>query len=314
MNKIFWFLGPIALSSVALAALDIDVIYGPDGRKDVYQVTNTMHKKLAASTAGMIAAGILDVRSIPGHGKFVPEALGTLKEFMNVCSTEAFADQFLAPSCSGFLIGPDTLVTAGHCYNAKVTPEQACQRNYWVFGYEMTSAKSNPTQKIPFANIYTCKEVIGSRWDKYNDFAVIKLDRPVIGRAPLRFRTSGKASNSAELVVIGHPSALPTKVASGGKIIDNSNPVIMVTSLDTFQGNSGSAVFDARSGLVEGILIQGKTDYVPSNPQDDQSCQVVNKCDANGKNCIFQSENEPTGENVYRITNISESLVKYLRP
>ena len=315
MKKFSWLLVHAILISQARASEnEVKVVYGQDGRKDVYQTNNSLHKALAASTAGMISAGALDVQSTPGFGQIRKEALGTLARFENVCSTEAFSKQFLAPACTGFLVGPDTLVTAGHCYNIKVTPQEACERNYWVFGYEMTSARSNPTKNIPFSNIYTCKQVLGSVFNAQADFTVIKLDRPVVGRQPLPFRKSGKVSDQVELVVIGHPSGLPTKITTGGKITDNSSPTTFLTNLDTFHGNSGSPVFDARTGQIEGILTQGKTDYVPSNPADENSCVVVNKCDDNAKNCLFESESDPKGETVYRITNIAGPLVKVLSP
>ncbi len=63
------------------------------------------------------------------------------------------------------------------------------------------------------------------------------------------------------LVVIGRPSGLPTKVADGAQV-RSVNDVFLVANLDTYGGNSGSAVFNAVTGVVEGILVRGDTDYV----------------------------------------------------
>src|SRR5262249_26083654 len=72
--------------------------------------------------------------------------------------------------------------------------------------------------------------------------------------------------------VLGHPSGLPLKLArqdSKSRVIVPSDPTAttFVALLDTFGGNSGSPVF--RSGPetdphfeVEGILIEGRADYV----------------------------------------------------
>jgi V8-like Glu-specific endopeptidase len=202
-------------------------------------------------------------------------------------------------------------VTAGHCYNGQESsPAEACSNYSWVFGYEMTSESSDPTKKIPSQNVYRCKQVISSELNETLDFTVVKLDRPVVGREPLKFRTTGKIPSSTSLVVIGHPSGLPTKISDGGKVTRNTETTRFSTNLDTFQGNSGSAVFDTKTGSIEGILIQGKSDYTRSNPLDPKSCIVVNKCDENGNNCSAGVQSGPIqfGEVVFRIGSINSQL------
>ena len=58
---------------------------------------------------------------------------------------------------------------------------------------------------------------------------------------------------------------------------DPSPDGYFVANLDTYGGNSGSAVFNATSGKVEGILVRGENDYVWRG-----SCRVSNKCPADG--------------------------------
>jgi hypothetical protein len=302
----------LAVSVLALTSLQVhagmDVIYGKDNRQDVYQVKNALFKKLAASTAGMVSLSQFSKSSKPGF--FDLQDLTTLERGQNVCPSESFSQQPLGAMCSGFLVGPDTLVTAGHCYKTFSTPEDVCKRFGWVFEYDMKSSSSDPTKSIPLDNVYLCKKIVIAELSESNDFAIIKLDRKVVGRKPLKFRTSGKVSDSAELVVIGHPSGLPTKISDGGKVTRNTNPTNFSTTLDTFQGNSGSAVFDAKTGMIEGILIQGKTDYVPSKPEDKSSCVVVNKCDDLGNSCTGGPEygGVSWGEVVFRIPNIASHI------
>ena len=290
------------------AYAEIKVIYGKDNRQDIYEVRNSLHKKLAKSTAGMINIGHFTKSSKENY--FDLKATTTLERGSNVCASEAFSDQHTAPSCTGFLVGPDTIVTAGHCYKSFSTPENVCKSFAWVFDYEMKSRSHDPNKNIPIQNVYICKKIVAAELTDTLDYAVIKLDRPVVGREPLKFRTSGKISSSASLVVIGHPTGLPTKVSPGGKITRNSENTRFSTTLDTFHGNSGSAVFDASTGLVEGILIQGKNDYVPSKKDDPKSCMVVNKCDDNGGNCLGGEEAGPVkwGEVVLRITTFTSKI------
>lgn len=294
----------LLLGSPAVLAAP-EVVYGEDNRKDVFETSNALHLKLAKSTASMISRSFLTKAA---NGSYKLNFARPLGERLNLCSTESYADQTAAASCSGFLVGPDTLVTAGHCYvNISESPEEICKNFAWVFDYSLNSASENPAENISSKNVYSCKKVIKAQQDKFLDFTVIKLDRKVTEREPLKFRTSGKVSDSTSLVVIGNPSGIPTKIAPGGKVVYNKELTRFSTNLDTFQGNSGSAVFDSQSGLLEGILIMGKTDYVQSNPADMSSCLVVNRCQENGQNCT-QEDGGISGEIVLRITTVSSAI------
>jgi V8-like Glu-specific endopeptidase len=309
MKKIFSLLvlGTMTMNAQA----GIDVVYGKDTRQDVYATKNALHVKLATSTAGMFHVSQFAVTA--NKNAFNITGAETLARSMNVCHGERFASQPTAASCSGFLVGEDTLITAGHCViGIMPTIQQACKNFVWAFDYSMKSAGDDPTKGIKATDIYSCKTVVDAKLDAFNDYAVIKLDRKVVGRPALKYRTSGKVANSANLVVIGHPSGLPSKISSGGKVLKNEASTQFVTSLDTFQGNSGSAVFNAQTGMLEGILVQGKIDYRPSIASNPGSCLVVNKCDAQGIKCEKDEEGTPPGEVVTRITSLSASISKAL--
>ena len=297
----------ITMAPALAVTPQMDVVYGDDNRLDIYKVTNSLHKTLAQSTAGMIP-----INQLKKSGTNLFEILSpkTLGEAENICSGEAYVDQKIAPICSGFLVAPDIIVTAGHCYKSFSTPENVCKSFAWIFDYNMKNPTADPTKNISLNNVYLCKSVIEAQLSPTMDFSIIRLDRKVIGRAALKIRENGKVADKSELVVIGHPTGLPTKVSPKGKITKNTELTTISTTLDTFHGNSGSAVFDASTGLVEGILIQGKTDYRPSIAGNPQSCQVVNKCDNNAQNC--QAGNEggtiANGEVVLRITTIAGKI------
>ena len=310
MNKL------LVLSTLVLTAqtafAGTNVIYGQDDRKDVFQTSNSLHLKLAKSTAGMIKKSMFAKGITPNT--FDLKNTVSLERGQNICVGEKFSQQQLAPICSGFLVGPDTLVTAGHCYNSFATVAQNCADFAWVFDYDMKSSSHNPTKNISIANVYTCKQVVSVQRDGLYDFAIIKLDRKVVGRAPLKFRSTGKLSGSESLVVIGHPSGLPTKIAANGKITRNDEATRFSTTLDTFHGNSGSAVFNASTGQVEGILIMGKNDYQPSLASNPGSCKTVNVCDSRAENCSAGIEGGTVGkgEVVLRVEKIASLISKAL--
>ncbi len=305
----FAVLAILSVTPVMAISVDLDVVYGTDNRQEIYQAS-AAHKALATSTAGMIPLNMLKKSSAPNT--FEIGTVRTLRDAENLCSGEAFADQPVAPACSGFLVGPDLLVTAGHCYKSFSTPENVCKSFAWVFDYNKKSASSDPTKNISLQNVYLCKSIVEAQLTATMDFAIIRLDRKVVGRNPLKIRETGKVNSATELVVIGHPTGLPTKVSPKGKITKNSEVTTISTTLDTFHGNSGSAVFDSATGLVEGILIQGKTDYRPSIAGNPNSCKVVNVCDENARNCAFGNEAGPiaNGEVVLRIGIIAGKIKK----
>jgi V8-like Glu-specific endopeptidase len=308
-----YFLPLILLIVTAQVHAKMDVVYGQDNRIDLYQETNPLIKKLASGVAAMVSNQFIKPSLKPDFYQFMN--VRSMEKSMNVCSTEAFARQPIVSECSGFLVGPDTLVTAGHCYSMINTPVENCRDNFWVFDYSMKSASSNPTRNIPAKNVYRCKQVITSQFTKKLDFTIIKLDRVVEGRAPLKYKTRGTITPTTPLVVIGHPSGLPLKISDAGRVVKNKDKNRFSTTLDTFHGNSGSAVFDATNGEIVGILIEGKTDYVPSIDRDPDSCQVVNHCSTTGQHCASGNIKGPQqwGEVVLRMEVIAEAVTKGVR-
>lgn len=261
------------------------VIYGVDDRKDIFESKNNLYKQLAGSTAAMI----IDSSLVPQENDMLWIQSTTLEQD-GICSDARFAKQTTAASCSGFLVGDRYLVTAGHC----IQDMDDCDRYSWVFGYANLT-QENLTQIVPKTEVYKCTKIISRSLDRRtsNDFSLVELDRVVTGHAPLKFRTSGKIVNNAGLVVIGHPSGLPSKIADGASVRSNTNNYFFQATLDTFGGNSGSAVFDSITGVVEGILVRGETDYV-NDPV--QNCYRPKVCKIT----------ECRGEDVTRITNIKE--------
>ncbi|MFA6238451.1 MAG: serine protease [Bacteriovorax sp.] len=261
------------------------VIYGTDDRMDVFESSDSLMKELSRSTA----AQILSSNLVQDGDTFTIKAK-TLQED-GICSSERFANQLAAANCSGFLISADTLVTAGHCINTV----NDCENHFWVFDFANTSE-----EKTAFSfnqdQVYHCTKIIAREKDSstMNDYAVLKLDRKVTGsRGPLKFRTSGKPADDAVFTVIGHPTGLPAKITSGADMRDNTHPVYFRTNADTYGGNSGSAVVDSRTGIVEGILVRGDQDYMQS---ETESCLVS----------VHREQNGGRGEDVTRITNIKE--------
>ena len=262
------------------------VIYGEDNRSDIFELCNTQYIKVTQSTVALISLYQLST-SIDGKNLVIQtEEYG---HALNLCPEEPFYDQKKAAICSGFLVAPDIVITAGHC----IESQRVCNKIRFVFGYGLFSSTHDPAIVKP-DDVYSCQQLIYSKNENKNDYAVIKLDRNVAGRPPLNIRRSGVIPMGGSLAVAGHPAGLPTKVADGA-VVSTMTDVYFVANLDTYGGNSGSAVFDSTSGVVEGILVAGETDYVLD---EGRHCWLSNHC----------ADGACSGERVTKITKILEHL------
>ena len=261
-----------------------NVIYGTDGRLDLYQLTDDRLRAMADSTVALVKNSNL---STAGNTTSV-----TGQNFgsgMNLCSDEKFREQDMAAFCSGTLVGPDVVLTAGHC----IETIGDCQTTSLVFGFAVKSVGVLP-KSVSSLEVYRCVEVVKTlRVNTGADFAIIRLDRKVDGHQPRAIRTEGEVESTASLVVIGHPVGLPTKVTTGGTVRSIATSGYFVANLDTYGGNSGSGVFNLSTGLIEGVLVRGEQDFVSRG-----SCTTSKVC----------AEGTCRGEDVTRISSVRPFL------
>lgn len=284
MKKILSITLLLVSSTLIASTSGTKVIYGDDNREDVINSTNSMYVELSKSTAGMIPKSSLRTST---DGKI--KIRGTALSSRGICSSERFATQPTAANCSGFLVGENLLVTAGHC----IRSASDCSRYNWVFDYKIEQ-EGQTSISVDKNSVYSCKRIISRALTRSNmdDWALLELDRKVTDRRILDYRRNGKISKGEPLVVIGHPTGLPTKIADGANV-RSLRGKYFVANLDTYGGNSGSAVFNANTGIVEGILVRGETDY---RYDSSQGCRVSN----------VVSDNAGRGEDVTYIMNIPE--------
>jgi hypothetical protein len=262
-------------------------IYGADDRQDLFQVTKPAVRRSAAAVVALVKLSDLS-ENADGTFDLMTEPY---KDAYDLCSSEPFVTQPTGCFCSGFLVAPDVVATAGHC--VKSAADLATMR--FVFGFSMTNASTART-RFGADDVYAGAQLLGRKLaSDGTDWALVRLSRAVVGRAPVAVRTSGKIPNKQAVYVIGHPCGLPQKYAPGAQVRDNAPAPFFVANLDTYGGNSGSPVFNAANNKVEGILVRGETDFV-SNGQ----CDVSLVCPSTG--C--------RGEDVTRATVWSAKIPK----
>lgn len=233
------------------------VVYGTDDRHDVFQEADPDRRAWADSTCALVDASQLTAGP---DGTFTLALSGYQIAGLPACEDEPFRDQPSAAYCTGFVVGPDLIATAGHCYNEFDLPLAR-----FVFGFRMEDA-SIPRTAFDATEVYTGIEVVAHQLEGDFDYSIIRVDRTIEapGARILRLRTGGTIPVGTRVGVIGHPAGLPTKIAFGEttQVSDTSKAGYFVANLDSFGGNSGSPVFNADTGVVEGILVRGEADFV----------------------------------------------------
>jgi V8-like Glu-specific endopeptidase len=264
-------------------------VYGQDNREE-YCSQNMIVRELADSVAAFFNNG----HSISQNGSSYKFDNTTLAQSEDLSAGQRFAEQPASAFCTGFLVGDDLVATAGHCVrdnpsdksdhaNAGCSENKSqgvyCKNIKIVFGYKKDLGGQIP-QNVGEGDVYSCVKVVAHSLKSGPDYTIIKLDRKVQNRKPLAIDRKGSGIKvGAGIFVMGHPSGLPLKIANNAQILKvNENMQVndggdkvdylnknysFLTNLDTFHGNSGSPVMNAKTLMVEGILVSGDIDYVP---------------------------------------------------
>jgi hypothetical protein len=246
--------------SAAVPAEGERVIYGADDRLDVYQVQQgsdpdkTELLELAQAACLVVFESELTNN---GNGTFSLATDPWLTQGgSSLCASEPFRGQLQAGFCSGFLVGEDILVTAGHCVDSG-----DCGGVAFVFGFHQQGPSTPPnTTTIPANDVYFCSQVIDHALAGGEDHSVIRLDRTVSGHTPIPIRRGGNPPIGEPLVMVGHPVVLPLKIAGGAVVKTDEGPFIS-SNLDAYGGNSGSMVVSLNTFEIIGILVRGNADF-----------------------------------------------------
>jgi len=277
------------------------LVYGVDNRSDLYDVTDID----IINDADSVAA-ILDTSRIVDNG----DGTSTIKtvnygQNRNLCSNEKFREQPLGCWCSGFLVAPDLLATAGHC----IDENELSGMNVSVddvrilFGFRMKD-KDTPITRISNNDIYKVTEIVSHKLDsssdpnsRLSDYAVVRLDRPVTNHKIVTINNV-KVQDNEKVHIIGHPMGLPLKYAGGAEVTDNSPDAYFVANCDSYGGNSGSPIFNSSTHEVEGILVRGQTDLRTT----ENGCRVSVVCP------IVQESPNCAGEHITRTKEFKDHV------
>ncbi len=221
---------------------------------EVHQIHDSGIKK----NAGCIAAIFMqeDLRQEKEH--CFQLATVNYGAHFNLSKEDPFYNQPIAVGdvCTGFLVKDDVVATSAPW----VTGENVSGLRI-VFGYQMQKLEP-PVTTFSHENIFRGVKVLRSSENPGNEtgWALVKLDRKVEGRAPVRLSGSDVIKNQ-RVYTMGHPVGLPLKHISGPYILDDTNENYFTANLGLYGSGSGSPVFDMGSddviGLVEHVYYPG---------------------------------------------------------
>lgn len=263
MKKIL-FLLTISLGSLGqnlqadVGAQSPKVFYGEDDRELISSLHKTRDERYIRE-ARSVFAQVDKKELIPSGNQYLVHTESAAKAF-GMCKEEKFSMEPSLSKCTGFLVAPDILMTAGHC----IKNQKACQKAAWIMDYRFNgnlSVKKNASLLFNQSNVVTCAGVIASVENKKMDYALIKLNRKVTDRIPFKLRESGTVTKNEELHIIGHPLGMPKILTTNVIVSKTSDRDFFSVIADTFGGNSGSPVINKSTGVVEGILVRGEQDF-----------------------------------------------------
>lgn len=246
------------------------VIYHGDSREEITQTSSL--GELAKATAILVDS----IRLLQSRNSISWTIQATpLKQHFPLCQDEAFLEQTTLGFCSGVLIAPNKVLTAGHC----VTDKDACKNTKFIFGWNLEKSQN---KSLPDSEIYSCQNILAQKNSRSKglDYAIVELDRPVTGVTPVKLASEILHKKGDSLLSLSYPLGLPLKKDMAKVLEDIGERNIIKMEVDTFSGSSGSPLFNAQGELV-GILSMGMEDILEDDiyrVQKDGGCINFNRC------------------------------------
>ncbi|AFY00640.1 trypsin-like serine peptidase [Bdellovibrio bacteriovorus] len=233
------------------------VIYGEDSIQEVSTHTRNTRANVAL------------VHSDKWNEIMKGDAAWTVDEIYGTGQQLPWSDQESKAFCSGTLVAPKMVLTAGHCF----TEDHTCENTVFVF---------NDEQKMEGATArkgWQCKQIVAQKNDFQSglDYALVEVSMPKDEVEPVVMSTIASVVGDS-VYSIGYPLGSLKKTAQG-KVRSVNEMGSLETNLDVFVGNSGSPVFDSKTHDLIGILHGGEDDFQPES--EDGSVQIM-KCAEDG--------------------------------
>ncbi len=240
------------------AHLGLAAVTGEDDRLSFAELEKRNPSTLAKATATQLSRRYLKLDS-----ELASYPSGKLQ---NQCPGEKFANEPTLGGCSGFLIAENILVAAGHCKDYRAG---GCEDDAWLFNHFAPAKAGKHIFKTK--DVFYCKKILDFKHDGEGDYVIMELDRKVPNITPLEMDIKNQGQKGDPVAILGYPLGRSFTYTPGGRILSKDKNFLRVDS-DAFKNNSGSALFNIRTGKVEGILTNARRG-MGQNPLD--GCQLA---------------------------------------
>jgi V8-like Glu-specific endopeptidase len=272
-----------SMNQAQLGLDHLKAIYGPDDRVD-YKIADASQRAASETSVILVrkqrvtnnANDTYDLQTF-SPGLCTPAQARELHDL-----PEPFYDEPAVGYCSGFKVGDNLIASAGHCIRTK----EDCDGTLFLFDYRVDQKGAAQTTQIPASRVFQCTAIVARAFGgpDHDDWEIVKTDRSMNNYPNVSLDRKDDLTKATDLTVIGYPLGLPVKIANNASV-RTLQAKYFVANLDTYGGNSGSAVFDSESlheGVlkVEGILVRGEDDF--KRPQPGQVCRLSKRCTNDG--------------------------------
>ncbi len=239
-------------------------VYGEDDRKELYEIANPTIRELADATVALfmenslkITQGVVQINGwsyVEVTQQMAKETVANFQAtptpYVKLSPEERFYGQVRGAFCSGVLVGPDIVLTAGHCIENK-----SIETIRFVFNFDLRR-KEGP--EISVENVFT-GHILAFGLKGTDDWALIRLDRPATPRKPVKLDQHSAVKPGTQVFSISHPVGLPAKVTGNAPVLGEKD-IEFYANLSVFPGASGGPVFDAETLRLKGIITRGKNE------------------------------------------------------
>jgi len=268
----------IALLMLAMGSNSIKAVDSIDDLKNSCSYSPTPSgKRLMDATAMLVHRGMIHFNSSNNTYSIDNAPITEAYEGAPLCSTSKFFNEpqtFAARS--GFLVTPNMVMTAPHLSTTYIppggTPFDPLQ---WMVVFR--AKNSSPCADfrwdgIPAQDVFNTTEMMVDTLDnapsnRY-DYMVLKLDRYVVNRLPMKIRRSGAPRKGDRLLVAGFPLRAGQKIDVAGRVgehMETYRPDVLLThpgndvfeNLHTLVGDSGAPIYNVEDDVIEAVVSYG---------------------------------------------------------
>jgi hypothetical protein len=159
-------------------------------------------------------------------------------------------------TCSVTLVGPDLVLTAGHCM---ADPDEDVKSTSVIFNYQVECDGAKPGGYV--GRFHKAKRVVRHRWvPGVSDYCLMQINVPPggLGIPPIEMRSDPPAVGE-EVFGVHHPNGAVKKLSishPGFETVVANDPSYIHVDFDVSGGSSGSGLFDT-AGRITGVASAG---------------------------------------------------------